>query len=60
MCISSPLVVVISKEIIHFKQLNSLETEQLWLRVAYNTSILEQSEDQNKCPSMLSGKDLLS
>lgn len=60
MCTSSPLVVVISKENIYFKQLNYFKTEKVWVCTAYNTIILEQSEDQNKCPSVLSEKDLLS
>lgn len=55
--ISSPLVVM-SKNI-HLKQLNSLQTEQGWVCVAYNTIILEQSEEQNKFPPM-SGNDRLS
>lgn len=60
MCISSPLVVVISMENIHLKQLNSLEIEAAWVCIAYNTVILEQSEGQDKRPPVLSGKDLLS
>lgn len=56
--ISSPLV-VISKNI-HLKQLNSLQAEQGWVCVAYNTITLEESEEQNKFPPMSSGNDRLS